>query len=99
MMSDDYWPSICGIEIRSNECITEEQAIAYALHGKELYGDKVTSMSLVFDGDEVEIDYYGKQKLPKFERIRRITGYLVGTLDRFNDAKLAEVNDRVKHEM
>lgn len=32
-----------------------------------------------------------------FERIRRITGYLVGTLDRFNDAKLAEVNDRVKH--
>ncbi|MEG1614990.1 MAG: anaerobic ribonucleoside-triphosphate reductase, partial [Oscillospiraceae bacterium] len=33
----------------------------------------------------------------KFERIRRITGYLVGTLDRFNDAKFAEVNDRVKH--
>ncbi|MDR0314347.1 MAG: ribonucleoside-triphosphate reductase [Oscillospiraceae bacterium] len=33
----------------------------------------------------------------KFERIRRITGYLVGTLDRFNDAKYAEVNDRVKH--
>ncbi len=33
----------------------------------------------------------------KFERIRRITGYLVGTLDRFNDAKKAEVRDRVKH--
>lgn len=32
-----------------------------------------------------------------FERIRRITGYLVGTLDRFNDAKRAEVDDRVKH--
>ena len=32
-----------------------------------------------------------------FERIRRITGYLVGTLDRFNDAKKSEVNDRVKH--
>ncbi len=32
-----------------------------------------------------------------FERIRRITGYLVGTLDRFNNAKLAEVKDRVKH--
>ncbi len=32
-----------------------------------------------------------------FERIRRITGYLVGTLDRFNNAKKAEVNDRVKH--
>lgn len=33
-----------------------------------------------------------------FERIRRITGYLVGTLDRFNDAKLAEVKDRIQHE-
>ena len=33
----------------------------------------------------------------KFERIRRITGYLVGTLDRFNDAKKAEVKDRVRH--
>lgn len=33
----------------------------------------------------------------KFERIRRITGYLVGTLDRFNNAKRAEVEDRVKH--
>ena len=32
-----------------------------------------------------------------FERIRRITGYLVGTVDRFNDAKRAEVRDRIKH--
>ena len=34
-----------------------------------------------------------------FERIRRITGYLVGTLDRFNDAKRAEESDRVKHQV
>jgi anaerobic ribonucleoside-triphosphate reductase len=33
----------------------------------------------------------------RFERIRRITGYLVGTLDRWNDAKRAEEKDRVKH--
>jgi anaerobic ribonucleoside-triphosphate reductase len=32
-----------------------------------------------------------------FERIRRITGYLVGTVDRFNDGKRSEVEDRVKH--
>lgn len=32
-----------------------------------------------------------------FERIRRITGYLVGTLDRFNNAKRAEEHDRTKH--
>ena len=32
-----------------------------------------------------------------FERIRRITGYLVGTVERFNDGKRAEEADRVKH--
>ena len=39
-----------------------------------------------------EIDGQGN-----FERIRRITGYLVGTLDRFNNGKRAEEHDRVKH--
>lgn len=34
-----------------------------------------------------------------FQRIRRITGYLVGTLDRFNNAKRAEERERVKHGM
>ncbi|MCI6958385.1 MAG: hypothetical protein MR743_00790 [Oscillospiraceae bacterium] len=33
----------------------------------------------------------------QFERIRRITGYLVGTMDKWNDAKKAEEHDRVKH--
>ena len=37
--------------------------------------------------------------LQEAERIRRITGYLVGTLDRFNDAKRAEEHDRVKHDV
>ena len=35
----------------------------------------------------------------RFERIRRITGYLVGTIDRFNNAKRAEERDRVKHSL
>lgn len=34
-----------------------------------------------------------------FERIRRITGYLVGTMERWNDAKKAEERDRVKHSL
>ena len=38
---------------------------------------------------------YGKDV--KFEHIRRITGYLVGTMDKWNDAKKAEEHDRVKH--
>ncbi len=34
-----------------------------------------------------------------FERIRRITGYLVGTMDKWNDAKKAEESERVKHDL
>ena len=44
---------------------------------------------------EKELSKYGEGV--GLERIRRITGYLVGTIDRFNNAKRAEVNDRVKH--
>ena len=44
---------------------------------------------------EKELSKYGEGV--GFERIRRITGYLVGTIDRFNNAKRAEGNDRVKH--
>ena len=47
------------------------------------------------DGEYVDLKYHFAD-MP-FERIRRITGYLVGTLDRFNNAKRAEVQDRVKH--
>ncbi|MDD4644235.1 MAG: anaerobic ribonucleoside-triphosphate reductase, partial [Bacilli bacterium] len=35
---------------------------------------------------------------PYFERIRRVTGYLVGTVERFNNAKQAEEKDRIKHD-
>ena len=44
---------------------------------------------------EREMNLYGEGV--NFERIRRITGYLVGTVDRFNNAKRAEEHDRVKH--
>ncbi len=45
--------------------------------------------------DEAIIDY--SMQPPKFQRIRRITGYLVGTVDRFNNAKRQEEHDRLKH--
>ena len=47
------------------------------------------------DGEYVYVKY-DYESVP-FERIRRITGYLVGTVDRFNNAKRAEVESRVKH--
>ena len=50
----------------------------------------------VTDDEYVNLTYTLKNDVP-FERIRRITGYLVGTLDKWNDAKRAEERDRVKH--
>lgn len=47
------------------------------------------------DGEYVDIEYEF-DSIP-FERIRRITGYLVGSMDRWNSAKRAEEHDRVKH--
>ncbi len=51
----------------------------------------------VVDNDYVDIETVCAPE--KFQRIRRITGYLVGTLDRFNNAKSAEVRDRVGHSL
>ena len=47
------------------------------------------------DGDDFFV-VYERNNVP-MERIRRITGYLTGDLNRFNDAKRAEERDRVKH--
>ena len=56
---------------------------------------KSGTLDILLDGDEVELTL--TPDVVRFQRIRRITGYLVGTLDRFNNAKRAEVDDRVKH--
>ena len=52
-------------------------------------------MTITPDGDFVDLKYEFAD-IP-FDRVRRITGYLVGSLDRFNDGKRAEVEDRVTH--
>ncbi|MEG0073738.1 MAG: anaerobic ribonucleoside-triphosphate reductase [Clostridia bacterium] len=58
-------------------------------------GEILNTLTLTVDGEYVDMQYTFKD-VP-FERIRRITGYLVGTVDRFNNAKRAEVRDRTKH--
>lgn len=69
---------------------------AYVRRAREKYTDKdITGIDFSVDGDFVDMTYHWKT-VP-FERIRRITGYLVGTLERFNNGKRAEEADRVKH--
>ena len=82
------------ITVTGGEMPPEEQQ-EYVWWAQRKYGKKPIAMELRIDGDDVEITtHLGKSP---FERIRRITGYLVGTLDRFNDGKRAEERDRVKH--
>lgn len=83
------------VTIRGGEINQKEQQ-AYIDRGYQMYGDRLKGVEINVDGDYVDLAYTVRQ-IP-FERIRRITGYLVGTMDRWNNAKKAEEKDRVKHE-
>ena len=76
--------------------INEDEKQTYIQYVKSTYPDRTIEKIIIeVDGEYVNLRTYFKPI--KFERVRRITGYLVGTLDRFNDGKLAEVKDRVPH--
>ena len=78
--------------------LKQEEINAYIARGKKQAPDKLlTEVDIKLDGEWADISYHYTN--PSFERIRRITGYLVGTLDRFNNAKRAEEHDRVKHSL
>ena len=63
---------------------------------QEKYNRKLETIDIKIDEEDfANISY--KFSPVKFERIRRITGYLVGTMDNWNDAKQKEEADRVKH--
>lgn len=84
------------IEIVKNGEVSEaEQQAALALLQEKHSDENIYKAELTPNGEYVDIKYYTR-KMP-FERIRRITGYLVGTLDRFNNGKACEEKDRVKH--
>lgn len=79
---------IDGIDIRGIQ--DEEEAREYVKRAPK----GTTFIKAQIDGHYVNLWYY--DRVP-FERIRRITGYLVGTTDRWNNAKKAELADRVTH--
>lgn len=74
----------------------KESGVGYGSLNHPLDRDPVCKYSGII-GDTCPKCGRSEEEGPGFERIRRITGYLVGTLDRFNNAKRAEVGDRVKH--
>ena len=85
---------MCEVNVIGGAC-PQQEIDAYIARGAELYGRTPDAIDIKIDGEFVELAYrYHNQP---FHRIRRITGYLVGTLDRFNNAKRAEERDRIKH--
>ena len=87
------------MKINNPENLPDEIVQAAIQMMEQEEGRKVVEISIRRTGNP---DEYGItpvfEKMP-FQRIRRITGYLVGDLGRFNDAKRSEVMDRVKHGM
>lgn len=76
--------------------LSEQEINRYVEHIASQYPNRLLqSLKIEVDGEYVNLAYEF-EPVP-FERIRRITGYLVGTMDRWNDAKRAEERDRVKH--
>lgn len=77
--------------------ISELEQKKYIEYLSNKFNRSVDTLEITVDGDYVDLKY---SFVPEnFERIRRITGYLVGTVDRFNNAKKAEERERVKHNM
>ena len=84
----------CHINVTGGE-LPQEEISAYIARAKEKYGKEPIGIDIKVDGDYVELSYdFGHTP---FQRIRRINGYLVGTLDRFNNAKRAAERDRIQH--
>ncbi|MCR1961098.1 hypothetical protein [Thomasclavelia cocleata] len=74
----------------------DKEIQAYIKYLENKFPDEtLKSLSIIIDGKDVNLDYIFQTQ--NFEKIRKITDYLVGTLNRFNNAKAAEESDRVKY--
>ena len=80
------------------EDMSVEEVGAIFTHANESYPGADGTVDIELDGEYIDLTYNIKARADvPFQRIRRITGYLVGDLSRFNNAKRREVDDRVKH--
>ena len=77
----------------------KEEIQEYVKIIKEKYKDEIIDEIILTFGDDGYVNIETHKHSVPFNRIRRITGYLVGTLERFNNGKRAEERDRVKHDV
>lgn len=84
-----------GVLVNDLAVCSQDEIKRYIDYVQSQTGGAVAEITINPHGDGVRIDYALLER--KFERIRRITGYLVGTIDRWNNAKKSEERERVKH--
>jgi len=85
-----------GIIVEANFAYNEDEVEKYiqdVVKNADCAETDIKRIKLTLDGDDVTVEYT-KRNAP-FERIRRITGYLTGTVDRWGNAKRAELRDRL----
>lgn len=90
--------TIEGVEVKvmGLDDFTEQEAQKYINYVKERVEDPLKSIEVkLCDDGKIDVDYTLQGE--KFERIRRITGYLTGDLNSWNNAKRSEESERVKH--
>ena len=86
---------INNIKVTITGEITDEELTIYLIQQQAQSTHRIVKATVTVDGDFVDINSI--YEVVPFDRIRRITGYLVGSTSRWNDAKRAEERDRVKH--
>lgn len=87
--------SVMKVEV-TNGTLEQKEIDAYIAHACAKYPDReIKTLGIDLDGDHVNLRY--ELTAEPFQRIRRITGYLVGDMRHWNNAKRAEERDRVTH--
>lgn len=92
-------PTKVKITVEDGSNFSEEEKQLCLKYVQEKYPDRIIkeiTLSLTEDGKDIDVHTTFGDTIP-FDRIRRITGYLVGNLGRFNNGKRAEESQRVKH--
>ena len=91
---------IDGVEVKAEQLpdMTEKEIKEYIAYTRTKIDGTLTNLTISPGRSPEDVILSWVVRKEKFERIRRITGYLVGTIDRWNNAKKAEERERVKHD-
>ena len=87
------WGDSMVVHVNSNgAAVSQDEIEAYKAYAEE-HHPGTNTLDISVDGEYVDLYFH----VTPFSRIRRVTGYLTGSVDRWNDAKRAELADRLPH--